>query len=168
MQIITLTYLGLLEVMTRVNKEINTAGGRSESSHPHKLSQNGASPFPATGVQMKKEEWKHISGFPKYEVSSNGRVRKGELVMRAFDNGLGYMVLRIKNEFGRKRFYVHRLVMSTFSPSPSPKLEVNHIDHNKKNNSLENLEWVSHRDNLIKAVSHLGKFAFTKQGKVSP
>jgi len=108
-----------------------------------------------------EEEWKNINGFEKYTVSNYGQIKRGDLVMKFFDNGLGYLVVRIRNEgHKRERFYVHRLVLETFQPKTQEKLEVNHIDHNKANNHLDNLEWVTHKDNLRKAVIALGKSAF--------
>ena len=47
-----------------------------------------------------------------------------------------------------KPYYIHRLVMETFSPTNDETLEVNHIDHDKTNNNLENLEWVTHGENM--------------------
>jgi len=106
------------------------------------------------------EIWKEVEGFEDYEVSTHGRVRRGNLLMKFFDNGLGYMVIRLNSKtFKKKKFYVHRLVMTTFQPT-FEKLEVNHIDHDKKNNNISNLEWVSHKENLQKAVLFLGRQAF--------
>ncbi len=109
------------------------------------------------------ETWKAVNGFENYEASTSGRVRKGGLILCCFDNKLGYMVIRLAKNGCRKRFYLHRLILQTFNPSNNPKLEVNHKDHNKKNNQLDNLEWVTHKDNLRKAVSFLGKKAFRKK-----
>ena len=109
------------------------------------------------------EVWKQVPGFKDYEVSSRGRVRRGEPMMRFCDNGIGYLIIRLREGGTRKRFYVHRLVLNTFRPQTNPFLEVNHIDHNKKNNWLDNLEWVTHRENLKKAVSFLGKQVFCQK-----
>lgn len=108
------------------------------------------------------EIWKIVPSFENYEVSSLGNVRdKNKTPMKYFDNGLGYLVVRLRSAGSkRKRFYVHRLVMMVFNPI-NEKLEVNHIDHNKSNNALSNLEWVTHKENLQKAVLFLGKQAFT-------
>lgn len=63
----------------------------------------------------------------------------------------------------RHRKYVHRLVMETFSPTSDTSLEVNHIDLDKSNNKLTNLEWVTHHENIIKFYEHYGRLKATKQ-----
>lgn len=56
------------------------------------------------------------------------------------------------NENKRKFFMIHRLVLETFSPiENSEKYQVNHIDGNKMNNNLDNLEWVTPSENIIHA-----------------
>ena|SRR6186713_240768 len=108
------------------------------------------------------EVWKEIDGYENYSVSNLGRIRKGNYIMSLVDNGLGYKHLKLRRDGKRKSFYVHRLVMIAFSPIDFSGLEVNHIDHDKSNNKLDNLEWVTHKENLIKAVEKLGKGAFVK------
>lgn len=61
----------------------------------------------------------------------------------------GYYSVRIfTNEGIRKHFLVHRLVAETFLPNPNSLTDVNHIDSDKTNNNLSNLEWCSRSDNL--------------------
>jgi hypothetical protein len=62
--------------------------------------------------------------------------------------GAGYLAVGVK-EGGRKRtLYVHRLVADAFLGRPGDGNEVNHIDGNKQNNAVENLEWTTHSANL--------------------
>jgi len=109
------------------------------------------------------ETWKSVRNFEDYEVSTLGRVRKGAVIMKHYDNGLGYLAIRLRRKTDRKRvrFYIHRIVIETFRPNDTrKKMEVNHINHDKSNNNIENLEWVTHKENLVKAVIALGKQAF--------
>lgn len=102
------------------------------------------------------EIWKDVCGYEgMYAVSNMGRVkslnyrRSGkEEILSPCKNGRGYMQVYLSKE-GNHMFYgVHRLVLMTFSPIENMEnLEVNHIDENKENNRLENLEWVTHKEN---------------------
>ena len=95
------------------------------------------------------EHWKQIDGFERYQVSSAGVVKKIDGgIMRQSDNGRGYYFVRLWNDDGMKKKYIHRLVAEAFIDNPLNKKEVNHIDSNPSNNSVENLEWVSHKENM--------------------
>ena len=112
---------------------------------------------------MNKEEWKEINGFEGlYEVSSFGRIKslprqkitpKGgrymtkETILKGFINkGYAYVLLHKGNKnYSRK---VHRLVAQAFIPNPLEKPQVNHLDYDKTNNRVENLEWVSCQENI--------------------
>lgn len=67
--------------------------------------------------------------------------------------GTDYQIINLSKLDGSKRtFRVHRLVMMAFNPVENmDELEVNHIDGNKKNNKLENLEWCTASENQIHA-----------------
>ena len=70
--------------------------------------------------------------------------------LNARDNGRGYQMisLKIKGKRKWKHAYIHRLVALAFIPNPENKPEVNHIDENKNNNSVENLEWMTRKENV--------------------
>ena len=63
-------------------------------------------------------------------------------------NNRGYVQNGLSTENGRKPFRRHRLVALAFIPNPENKLEVNHIDEDKLNNHLENLEWCTRSENM--------------------
>lgn len=100
---------------------------------------------------MKKEQWKAIEGFEKYEVSDLGRVRNIKtgriLTQRSKIND--YMYVRLLSAEG-KQFarYTHRLVASAFVRNTCEGDQVNHKDEDKMNNRSSNLEWCSCRYNI--------------------
>lgn len=68
------------------------------------------------------------------------------------DNGIGYKIVKING----KSSYIHRLVYETFVGTIPFDKEINHIDHNKSNNSYKNLEIVTHSENVIKQILYSG------------
>ena len=88
----------------------------------------------------------------KYYATDDGHIfseHLGRNISEYFDKD-GYKKVRLSNGDGsRKVFSVHRLILETFCPnSDSDKLQVNHIDGNKTNNNLSNLEWVTCQQNV--------------------
>lgn len=108
---------------------------------------------------MSNESWKPIKGYEcLYEVSTMGRVRRlrktpngdiGSLLKPAIDRA-GYKRVRLCKEGTVFAVYVHRLVASTFLGERSG--EVNHINGDKQDNRLDNLEWCTHQENMQKAA----------------
>lgn len=97
------------------------------------------------------EIWKTIEGYPNYMVSNLGRVKslnygKEKLLKPGF-NGRYYFVYFCK-EGKQKNYKVHRLVAQAFIPNPNNLPEVNHIDENKTNNRVDNLEWCDRKYNI--------------------
>ena len=98
-----------------------------------------------------QEIWKDVSGFNgKYQVSNLGNVKsfnrrfhKGEpFMLKLRDGGKGYYKVVLYGDNNQKRqVEIHRLVAETFIPNPLNLNCVNHIDGNKTNNSVSNLEW---------------------------
>lgn len=100
-----------------------------------------------------EEIWKDIKGFEGlYQVSNLGRVKslKKDIIMKPSKHREGYLYYILRKQ-GRKTFKAHRLVAITFIPNPESKPEVNHKDGNKKNNSADNLEWLTRSENAIHA-----------------
>lgn len=97
--------------------------------------------------------WKDINGWEKYyEVNECGDVRNKltNHVLIGDINSAGYrrVCLYNKNNIpNKKRFFVHRLVAEHFIDNPNNFTEVNHIDLNKMNNNVLNLEWVNRNEN---------------------
>lgn len=96
------------------------------------------------------EVWKPIVGFEGlYEVSNKGRVRsiRRNALVKAQPTVGGYLEVHCYNHQKYKIFTIHRLVATAFIPNPQGKRTVNHIDGNKKNNCVENLEWATYSEN---------------------
>lgn len=100
---------------------------------------------------FKIERWKFNSDYGVY-VSTEGRFKdryKRFIPIKITKNGY----VKILTEKGLR--YAHRLVLLTFQPTQdSENLTVDHINSNKRDNSLKNLEWVSKEENLKRAQFH--------------
>lgn len=118
-------------------------------------------------ANVQEEIWKDIPGYEgRYEVSSLGRVRSLRqanshgggtkirnipLLRKIQVNTSGYLDLALQKNKKQYTVSIHRLIAMAFIPNPQRLPEVNHIDGNKFNNSIENLEWVSSRNNQLHA-----------------
>jgi hypothetical protein len=103
------------------------------------------------------ERWAPIAGYPGYEVSDHGRARRGARILPLYPDGDGYPHCSLF--VGGKWVcpLLHRLVAVAFhGPCPSG-MEVDHLDGDKNNASAPNLEYVTHSENMRRAV-RLGKW----------
>lgn len=94
-----------------------------------------------------REVWKEIKGLEGlYKVSNKGRVlsMRRNLVLKTNINENGYEMISLQ----KKKYRVHRLVAEAFIPNIEGKPEINHIDENKLNNKVENLEWATRSENI--------------------
>jgi hypothetical protein len=96
---------------------------------------------------MVTEIWKTVKGDNSYKVSNLGNIKSlitdKILIQNRMKNG--YMKVDIHRN-GTK--YVHRLVAEAFLSKSADNLEVNHKDFDKENNELDNLEWITHKENI--------------------
>lgn len=102
------------------------------------------------------EQWKEIKDYSNYEVSNLGRVRNAITKrIRKPNSSYGlYYVVNLRNEYGFKLLKIHRLVAQAFIPNYDNKREVNHIDGDKHNNCVNNLEWATRKENAIHSIKN--------------
>lgn len=102
------------------------------------------------------EIWKDVKGYEGiYQISNYGRLKEiiqwnpgkhiwetRERILTPSSNGRGgYMLYGLRKDKKRKNHYIHRMVAEAFLDNPNNYPVVNHIDYNRKNNKVENLEW---------------------------
>lgn len=129
--------------------------------------------------KMETEIWKDIPGFEKvYMISSFGRVKSFKKSIDVFilsnKNSKGdYLSLILTHKSHKLSTRIHRLVAEAFIDNPDNKKEVNHIDCNKQNNHVNNLEWATARENhfharlynknIIAGMNNYNKYVKTKK-----
>lgn len=103
-----------------------------------------------------------------YDINELGEIysHKTHKILSGTVYNTGYKMVRLTTEDGKKGYAIHRLVAENFIPNPDNLPIVNHIDGNKLNNSVENLEWVSQADNRKHAIeTGISKLAVGKREK---
>ena len=102
---------------------------------------------------MTQEFWKPIKGYPHLLISRTGKVwtTTYNRELHPHLTNRGYLRVNLSKDKTVKRAHIHRLVAEAFIPNPDNLPDVDHIDGNKLNNNVENLQWVSHSDNCRKA-----------------
>jgi hypothetical protein len=101
------------------------------------------------------EEWKTIQEFPNYEISSHGRVRKGEFILSQSKQTSGYFRVAFYKDSKHHYRLVHRLVGQAFLEPCPDKFEIDHINNlEKENNHISNLRWANRSEqNLNRSYS---------------
>lgn len=127
--------------------------------------------------------WKELKGYREiYLVSDDGQVKRADRVgtrgnyckgadLSFHENSSGYYRVRLNLSGVSKDYFVHRLVAEAFIPKEDGKNYVNHIDGNKHNNRVENLEWCTFRDNIKHAWAlgiYSGEKEHQKKGESHP
>ena len=105
-----------------------------------------------------------IAGFPDCVVTRDGAIYSRRLTgnwrkRKPATGRDGYMRVKLCNDTEQRTCYVHRLVAVAWVGNPDDKPEVNHVNHIKADNRADNLEWVTHAENLAKAHVHHGNWS---------
>lgn len=110
------------------------------------------------------EEWKSIN--KEYEISNYGnlkRTKKGiTKLIKPETLKKGYLRVSIHEDGKRNRYLVHRLVAEYFLPNPLNKKQVDHINNNTSDNRVENLRWVTAKENVQHSIEQ-GRFVTDKK-----
>lgn len=110
--------------------------------------------------------WIKIKDFPNYSVSSSGSVRNDNRMslLKPTTNHKGYLYVVLSKDGKTTTKKIHRLVAESFIDNPDNKPQVNHIDGNKQNNDVSNLEWCTNQENQ----DHFWRVIKNKQYKKRP
>ncbi len=102
------------------------------------------------------EEWKPINEYPTYVVSNTGKVKNTTTgtILKQYINKKGYCGIGIRVNGKSMYIKVHRAVAKAFISNPDNKPTVNHIDGNKSNNLVHNLEWATYSENMQHAFDN--------------
>lgn len=106
---------------------------------------------------MATELWKPIPDTEDgYYISSHGRVysTKRNILLKQMLTSGGYLQVTLCKKGKKRKPLVHTLVAQTFIHKSNENLNVNHIDGNKQNNHVNNLEWVTHKANIQHMLLH--------------
>lgn len=108
---------------------------------------------------MTQDFWKPIKDYPHLLISRTGRVWSTtyDKELRPHLTNRGYLRVSLSKDKTVKNGSVHRLVAEAFIPNPDNLPCVDHIDGNKLNNKVENLQWISTSNNMRKACKGKGK-----------
>jgi hypothetical protein len=99
------------------------------------------------------EIWRDVKGYEGlYQVSNMGRVISNNGLLHLNTNTYGYKHITLSKGNVQKTVVVHKLVADAFIENPHNKPQINHIDGNKENNAVANLEWVTQGDNNRHAI----------------
>lgn len=109
------------------------------------------------------EEWRKVHSFPNYSISDEGRLRNDDTnhIRKNKTDKYGYEYVNLKQGGRTHSKFIHRLVAEEFIDNPDRKPQVNHKDGNKKNNRVDNLEYVTASENMQHAYrTGLNKYTF--------
>lgn len=125
---------------------------------------------------MIEEIWKDVDGFDgMYKISSFGRVwsnsqcsRGRKLIYGSVDNSQGYRYVKLWKGGKKHKRYIHRLIASHFIPNPYNKPQVDHINTDRLDNRIENLRWVTKKENANNPLTRFHNSNAKKGHHITP
>ena len=122
-------------------------------------------------MSNQEEIWKDIPGYyGMYKASSFGNIKSykykrikknkkevylSEQILKPGKSKFGYLTVGLTLNKNSHTFYIHRIIAKLFIPNPENKPEVNHIDFNPANNNINNLEWVTSKENKLHSIERM-------------
>lgn len=136
-------------------------------------------------TDLPNEIWKDISNYERvYQVSNFGRIKSlerkvnsrhkqrtvKEKILRVKYNKFGYKTVCLSSELQKREFFIHRLVAYAFIPNPENKPQIDHINGIKSDNRVENLRWVTAKENsnnpvTLQKLKGSNNYWYNKKGK---
>ena len=132
-------------------------------------------------MNTENEIWKDVVGFENlYQVSNFGRVKRkkgetiykdgriahfSETVLKPTIFKKGYLMVYLSKNSIKKTKQVHRIVAEAFIANPENKETINHIDCNKLNNNVSNLEWMTNLENIQHSIEN-GRYKYREEKRI--
>ena len=155
------------EYKRRVSQAISD-GWKRRREERERLEALKPKPEPYHVPDLPGEEWRDVLGFEgQYAVSNMGRIKSLDRILPHEEHGTRHIRERLLKQKasgpGENHYFgvmlhtghgkmvhrrIHRMVAETFLPNPDSKNQINHIDGNKANNALSNLEWCTSKENM--------------------
>lgn len=97
------------------------------------------------------ENWRDIDGYDNYMISNLGNIKntKTKKILKHLIKPNGYHAIDLSKDNKTVRYYIHRLVADAFINNPDNKPNVDHINNDKNDNTIFNLRWVTHSQNMM-------------------
>ncbi|CAL6091358.1 HNH_endonuclease [Hexamita inflata] len=138
---------------------MNTKPSQNESNYDEE------SNYEESSQEELIEEYRDIDSYPNYEVSNFGQVRNKTTgrILKPVLRLDGYLSVSLYFNKIQKKYLIHQLVSKAFLENPDNYTDIDHCDGNPSNNNIQNLRWVTRRENLKNRNGCGDKFVFVNE-----